>query len=87
MNIRRAGLACVIGWAVSFGAGAVALDAVGERTREALALQREGRAAAPTRPMPEPAAKRSYERYLESFSHPIPEQFDRNDGFDVRDGR
>lgn len=49
---------------------------VGAATREALELQRAGRAASATeRPMSGEVAGRTHQRYVESFSHPIPESF------------
>lgn len=54
---------------------------VGKITENALERQRSGVDAAPTRPMLKDVADRTYERYLESFTHPIPEQFEREQGF------
>lgn len=54
---------------------------VGKATHNALEQQRSGVNAAPTRPMLKDVADRTYERYLESFTHPIPEQFEREQGF------
>jgi len=49
---------------------------VGDATRDLLALQREGRAASPTpRPIAGEVADLSYQRYLKSFTHPIPADF------------
>lgn len=49
---------------------------VGAATREALELQRSGRAASATeRPMSGEVAGRTHQRYVESFSQPIPESF------------
>lgn len=51
-------------------------EAVGQQTRSALELQRSGQAASPTeRPMSGEVAERTHQRYVESFSHPIPESF------------
>jgi hypothetical protein len=51
--------------------------AVGDATAQLLALQRSGAAASPVeRPIPGDVAARSYQRYLKSFEHPIPERFD-----------
>jgi hypothetical protein len=51
--------------------------AVGDATSQLLALQRSGAAASTVpRPIPGPVAARSYQRYLKSFDHPIPERFD-----------
>jgi hypothetical protein len=48
--------------------------AVGDTTRGLLALQRDGRRASATpRPIDGPVAETSYQRYLDSFRHPIPE--------------
>ncbi len=47
---------------------------VGDATDTLLALQRSGALASATpRPIAGPVAYRSYERYLKSFEHPIPE--------------
>jgi hypothetical protein len=47
---------------------------VGDATDMLLALQRSGEIASATpRPIAGPVAHRSYERYLKSFEHPIPE--------------
>lgn len=49
---------------------------VGNATANLFAWQRGGEiASATTRPIAGPIASRSYERYLKSFEHPIPEQF------------
>ncbi len=49
---------------------------VGKQTRDALELQRSGQAASTTaRPMSGEVAERAHRRYVESFSHPIPESF------------
>lgn len=49
---------------------------VGDATRDLLTLQREGRAASPTpRPIAGDVADLSYQRYLKSFTHPIPADF------------
>lgn len=49
---------------------------VGAATRGALTLQRSGRAASATeRPMSGEVAGRTHQRYVESFSQPIPESF------------
>jgi hypothetical protein len=57
--------------------GGPAADAeVGKQTRSALELQRSGQAASGTeRPMSGAVAERTYQRYLDSFTHPIPESF------------
>jgi hypothetical protein len=56
--------------------GQATSNEVGKQTREALELQRSGRAASETeRPMSGEVAERTHRRYVESFSHPIPESF------------
>lgn len=48
---------------------------VGTETRGWTALQVEGKAASDVaRPMPGEIAERVYQRYADSFSHPIPEK-------------
>ena len=50
----------------------------GETTRAWLELQRSNNASWGTpRPMPGEVAKRVYDRYLESFEAPIPDEFER----------
>ena len=52
----------------------------GEQTRALLELQKRGSAAAPQKapkPVPGEVADRVYQRYLNSFSHPIPASFPR----------
>ncbi|WP_295524144.1 DUF3613 domain-containing protein [uncultured Pseudacidovorax sp.] len=49
---------------------------VGAATQRLLALQRDGTLASATpRPIPGEVAHRSYERYLSSFNHPIPDRY------------
>lgn len=49
---------------------------VGAATQRLLALQRGGTLASSTpRPIPGEVAHRSYERYLNSFNHPIPDRY------------
>lgn len=59
---------------------------VGSSVREALEMQRSGEHSAPMRPMLEDVADRSYERYLESFTYPIPERFERDNSFSSDSG-
>ncbi|GAB3674797.1 DUF3613 domain-containing protein [Salinisphaera aquimarina] len=54
---------------------------IGPTVENALEMQSSGGQAAPTRPMLKDVADRTYERYLESFTYPIPEQFDRDASF------
>lgn len=50
----------------------------GDETRAWLQLQSSGRASvAAPQPMSGEVADKVYERYLKSFTHPIPEQFQR----------
>lgn len=50
----------------------------GAETRSWIELQtRAGESPAAPRPMAGEVADQVYQRYLKSFSHPIPEQFDR----------
>jgi hypothetical protein len=54
----------------------VATVPFGARTRTWLAFQREIAPARHPRPLPVEAESRGFERYLQSFTHPIPERFD-----------
>lgn len=48
----------------------------GEQTRHWLELQKKGQVSSPnSQALPGPAAAQIYQRYLNSFSHPIPEYF------------
>lgn len=48
----------------------------GEQTRQWLEMQKNGQAASSqNQTLPGPAAAQIYQRYLNSFSHPIPEYF------------
>ncbi|MES1943133.1 putative lipoprotein [Salinisphaera sp. PC39] len=67
--------------AIAGTAAAAGPTDVGKATQDALAMQRDGDEAAPVRPMLEDAADRAYERYLESFSHPIPERYEGRESF------
>lgn len=52
--------------------------AFGDQTRAWVSLQESGAAASKVeRPLSGEAGTRVYERYLRSFEHPIPEQFER----------
>ncbi len=54
---------------------------VGHSTKQWLKLQREGEKASKTpQPLSGPVAANVYERYKESFSHPIPEYFTTSEG-------
>lgn len=65
-------LALVAGTAI---AGSV--TDIGQTTRSVLAMQAEGTNSVEPRPMLKEVAQRTYERFLESFTHPIPDQFER----------
>lgn len=60
-------------------AASAAEQKVGEQTRAWLDLQRSNNAAyGAVRPMPGDVADKVYERYLNSFTHPIPEFYKRD---------
>ena len=53
-------------------------EPVGTRTNAWLELQTSGTAASPAeRPLPGDIADKTYERYANSFTYPIPEKFER----------
>jgi hypothetical protein len=58
---------------------------IGKTTRSVLQMQRAGRQSVETRPMLKDVADRTYERYLESFTYPVPERFDRESSFSPAD--
>ena len=74
-----------IGVLAAVSLSAAAEDAVspqvpqtGEKTRQWLDLQVSGNASlGAVRPMPGDVAEKVYERYLNSFDHPLPEQMQR----------
>lgn len=51
---------------------------VGTDTREWVQLQKSETNKAPARGLPGEAADRVYQRYLQSFTRPIPERFERD---------
>src|ERR1700712_3290913 len=53
---------------------------IGDSTATLLAIQREGRLAAPAQPMLGVEADAAYRRYLKSFDHPIPAQLNSSVG-------
>ena len=60
---------------------------VGRETRSWLELQRSGRAAGLSHPLSAEAADLGYKRYLQSFTHPIPEFYrEPSEGFSVDGG-
>ena len=76
----RAGAATIVLLAVVQAASAQSQDTqrIGEQTRAWLDLQAGGtQASAAERPVTGELAERVYQRYLDSFTHPIPEQFSR----------
>jgi hypothetical protein len=73
----------VIGAALLLSGAALAADPAptGTQTRAWVKLQKSGTEAskaAPPRGLPGEAADRVYQRYLQSFTHPIPERFERD---------
>lgn len=73
----------LIGAAVLLAAAAAAArdsKPVGTETRGWIALQKSPMTTAkgPVRGLPGEAAERVYQRYLQSFTHPIPERYDRD---------
>lgn len=59
--------------------GEAAAASFGSTTRDWTNLQTSGSAASRTaRPLPGDASKNIYDRYADSFKHPIPEKFDRD---------
>lgn len=55
--------------------GRISPPAIGERTERLLSQQRDGAAAGNALPIPGEEAERSYKRYLDSFSHPLPDHY------------
>lgn len=63
----------------STASGDAAVASFGSTTRDWTSLQTSGSAASRTaRPLPGDAAKNIYDRYADSFKHPIPEKFERD---------
>ncbi|ABI57498.1 DUF3613 domain-containing protein [Alkalilimnicola ehrlichii MLHE-1] len=59
-------------------------ERAGEQTRAWLALQRDGdQASTYVQGLPEAARTRALRRYLDSFTHPIPETYFDRDSFGV----
>jgi len=52
--------------------------AYGDQTRAWMELQKSPQNKAPPQGMPGEAADRVYQRYLQSFTRPIPERFERD---------
>lgn len=76
MKILLCGLILVLSTVTQAAEKTDNASVVGKQTRDALELQRSGRAASTTeRPMSGDIAERTQRRYAESFSQPIPESF------------
>ncbi len=60
---------------------------IGSATRHLLQLQADNAIAGPPRPMLGTEASAAYQRYLESFNHPIPEFFETNVETDSGSGK
>src|SRR5437870_11826352 len=71
---------CFLLLALSIGAaaGAAETEARGRETRAWLDQQKSPTAQAPVRGLQGEAADRVYQRYLQSFTRPIPERFERD---------
>ena len=52
---------------------------LGTRTRDYLDRQRSGEESSKAHGLTPPAERRARKRYLQSFEHPIPDQFDTKD--------
>lgn len=61
-------------------------EAVGTQTREWMELQRSGKAAGPSQRLSGAAESRVYARYLENFTHPIPEFYKEREKFVAQSG-
>ena len=80
MNGSKIFLAAAVLMLASAAQAADAPAKPGESTRALLELQKRGTAAAPAKAaktVPGEVADRVYQRYLNSFSHPIPASFPR----------
>ncbi|AVG40371.1 DUF3613 domain-containing protein [Achromobacter insolitus] len=64
--------------AAASAAAPPAQEGFGDVTRGLLAAQADGRRAGNALPVLGPVSTAAWNRYLESFKHPIPEWFDRN---------
>lgn len=80
---RIAVLLAMAGWMAA--AQADDSQPIGDSTRAWLDMQRSGKSAAPAQRLSSAAESRVYARYLESFTHPIPEFYDERESF-VADG-
>ncbi len=75
-----------LGLMLAFDASAGTVTDVGPTVRNALEMQRSGRQSVEVRPILEDVAVRTYRRYLESYTYPIPLRFERDLSF-AADGR
>lgn len=69
-----------IGLVLALAAGVAAAadnDVRGQQTHAWVAAQKNPAKTAPARGLPGEAADRVYQRYLQSFTRPIPERFER----------
>lgn len=79
-TMRMMALVFAVGLAAG-AAGAAENADVGPDTRQWLELQRSGKAAGPAQRLSGPAQARIYQRYLEAFTHPIPEFYEERESF------
>ncbi len=73
----KTSIALVLAMLAGTAAAAADNDVRGQQTRAWLAAQRNPAKTAPPRGLPGEAADRVYQRYLQSFTRPIPERFER----------
>jgi hypothetical protein len=79
--------AVLMAWPLFASAAEAPENKVGTQTRSLLEVQRSGQAASDTdRPMSGEVAKRTHQRYVESFSQPIPESLAGEEQEFVKDG-
>lgn len=84
--LRRAvQIILLLGLALPVLAFAGTVNDVGKTTHSDLQKQAQGRDSVPVRPLPKAAAKRIYKRYLKSYEHPIPDQYDKKKSFSSGD--
>lgn len=82
MTNRIAAVAMLVLGSAAFAPAIHAADQeMGASTREALELQRSGKAAGPAQRLSGAAEARVYQRYLDSFTHPIPEFYTERESF------
>lgn len=82
MTNRIAAVAMLVLGGAAFAPAIHAADQeMGASTREVLELQRSGKAAGPTQRLSGAAEARVYQRYLDSFTHPIPEFYTERESF------